>query len=133
MERIKEGEFDLNIPTENALLDTLNCGGDGIRYLKSMWEDMIEALWDGSIPTPSFRWGKPIDMFEEFYEKRISKSDFEYFINTEFNLSEQYFWSNIVRGNVDDRHKPLFDWCLRRYDRDAEDSARDKYEMEHDL
>lgn len=120
MERIKEGEFDLNIPTENALLDTLNCGGDGIRYLKSMWEDMIEALWDGSIHT-------------KWTDLGLDDTDFESKINTEFNLSEQYFWSNIVRGNVDDRHKPLFDWCLRRYDRDAEDSARDKYEMEHDL
>lgn len=97
----------MNIPTENALLDTLNCGGDGIRYLKSMWEDMIEALWDGSIPS-------------------LASSDAK-------ANSEEYFWSNIVRGNVDDIHKPLFDWCLQRYSRDAEDSAQARYEAEHDL
>ena len=126
MEKIKEGEFNLNVPTQNVLLETLNWKGESagsmtnVQYLKSIWEDMIEALWDGSIHT-------------KWTDLDLSEKEFESKINTEFNLSEQYFWNNIVRGNVDDKNKPLFDWCVQKYSRDAEDSAQSQYESEHDL
>ena len=79
MEKIKEGEFNLNVPTQNVLLETLNWKGESagsmtnVQYLKSIWENMIEALWDGSIHT-------------KWTDLDLSEKEFESKINTEFNL-----------------------------------------------